>query len=209
MGDPSFDRTAFPSYPRLPMTQTQVDKIKRLYAQPPLVLTGINAKEDAVKRGMEESDVIHLASHYVVHESDPMNSGLLLAPEQNDAHGSQGSGGFLRADEVYRLRLCRCPLVVLSACDSGVERYYNGEGMIGLARAFIAAGAPVVVASLWQVEAFATNDLMVDFHRYREVDGLSSSAALMEAQKKMLGDDSHKHPYYWAGFTAVGGQTVF
>jgi Uncharacterized protein conserved in bacteria len=206
VGNPAFDRTAFPSLPLLPSTQQQVEKIAELYRyQSPSVLTGDNAREETVKREMERSDVIHLASHYVVYDGNPMNSRLLLAQEPGDHRAPGSSAGFLQADEVYGLKLRRAPLVILSACQSGVERYYNGEGMIGMSRVFIAVGAPVVVASLWPVDVFATDELMISFHQHRKLERLSASEALRDAQRDMLKNPSRRHPYYWAGFTAIGG----
>src|SRR5436853_7745269 len=111
---------------------------------------------------MERFDVIYLASHYVVYGKDPMNSRLLLAGQGST---EDSSAGFLRADEVYALKLRRAPLVVLSACQSGVEQYYGGEGMIGMSRVFIAGGGPVVVARLSAIDAYATDSLTMDFPR--------------------------------------------
>lgn len=205
VGNPTFDSETFPSLPPLPSTKQQVEKIAEFYNTPPLVLVETDAKKDAVKRSMEESDVIHLASHYVVYEGNPMNSRLLLAQDGR----ADGSAGVLQANEVYGLKLRRrAPLVVLAACESGIEHYYNGEGMIGMSRVFIAAGAPVVVASLWPVDAYATDDLMVDFHKHR-TEGLSTSESLRLAQVDLLRNPSKKNPYYWAGFTAIGGSTKF
>jgi CHAT domain-containing protein len=204
VGNPTFDRAAFPSLPPIPSTRQQVEKIAELYRSPS-VRTDASAREEVIKREMEESDVIHLASHYVVYEGDPMNSRLLLAQEPAGRGGSDSSAGFLQADEVYGLKLRRAPLVILSACQSGVEHYYSGEGMIGMSRVFIAAGAPVVVASLWPVDVYATDELMIDFHRHRKLERLSASEALRLAQVDMLKDTSKKHPYYWAGFTTIGG----
>jgi len=206
VGDPSFDHTAFPQLSALPSTQQQVQEIAALYHSPS-VLIGPRAREAVVKREMEDADVIHLASHYIVY-GDPMNSRLLLAQEP-DRRKSDPSAGFLQADEVSSLKLRRAPLVILSACQSGVEHYYNGEGMIGMSRVFIAAGAPVVVASLWQVDVYATDELMINFHRHRRVDGLSTSAALRLAQIDMLKNPAKRHPYYWAGFTTIGGHPNF
>ena len=81
VGDPGFDQSAFPSLPLLPSTRQQVQKIAELYRPSPVVLTNNAAREEAVKREMAGADVIHLASHYVVYEGDPMNSRLLLASE--------------------------------------------------------------------------------------------------------------------------------
>ncbi|MFL6214354.1 MAG: CHAT domain-containing protein [Blastocatellia bacterium] len=204
VGDPTFDSTL----PALPSTRQQVEKIAELYPSK-AVLTGDDARAVTVKREMETSDVIHLASHYVVYEGNPMNSRLLLAQEPGDRGASDRSAGFLQADEVYGLKLRRAPLVILSACQSGVEHYYNGEGMIGMSRVFIAAGAPVVVASLWPVDVFATDDLMISFHRHRKLEGLSASEALKSAQQDMLRNPAKRHPYYWAGFTVIGGHPGF
>ena len=200
VGDPAFDS----QLPALPSTRQQVRKIAELYSSP-RVLTGADATEAAVKHEMEGADVIQLASHYVVYEGNPMNSGLLLAREPGDGREPDSSAGFLSADEVYGLKLRRAPLVILAACRSGVERYYNGEGMIGMSRVFLAAGASVVVASLWPVDVFATDELMVRFHQHRKRDRLSASEALRYAQRDMLGDPATRHPYYWAGFAAIGG----
>lgn len=212
VGDPSFDRTAFPSLQALDSTRTQVERITEYYPSP-LALVGRDARESVIKREMELSDVIHLASHYVVYEGSPMNSRLLLAQEPITDDQPQGSSGVLQADEIYALNLARSPLVVLSACQSGVEHYYNGEGMIGMSRVFIAAGAPLVVASLWQVDAQATGELMSEMHRFRKRggEGFSTAKALRRAQLGMISaaQGRYEHPYYWAGFAAIGGNADF
>src|SRR5262249_58509740 len=123
--------------------------------------------------------------HYKVYPGQPMNSRLLLARGRADS-APDSSAGFLRADEVYGLTLRRAPVVVLSACDSGVEYYYNGEGMIGMSRVFVAAGPPVVVASLWQVEADATGKLMISLHQQRKRHGTPTAEALALAQEDMV-----------------------
>jgi CHAT domain-containing protein len=209
VGDSSFDHSAHPSLPSLPSTREQVESIARLYSPGPPPLTGNSARKDQVKQGMENADVIHIASHYEVDKGSAMKSGLLLAPEP----GANGSAGSLQAGEVRGLNLhSRAPLVVLSACNSGVEDYYSGEGMIGMSCMFIAAGAPLVVASLWEVEVQATDDLMVNFHTYRKQQRMPSVDALTEAQRDMLSGrkgERYQHPYYWAGFTAIGAHTDF
>jgi CHAT domain-containing protein len=212
VGNPEFDRSVFPGLSSLQQTEGQVGEIAKLYASAsPSVLTRNEARKTRVMNEMPSSDVIHLASHYIVYPGEPMNSTLLLS-RPPDGGDSDGPSANLQANEVYGLKLRRAPVVVLSACDSGVEDYYNGEGMIGMSRVFIAAGAPVVVASLWQVETAATGKLMVSFHQHRKVDRTPTAEALALAQRDMLigasGED-HRHPYYWAGFTAIGGATTF
>jgi CHAT domain-containing protein len=100
---------------------------------------------------------------------------------------------------------------VLSACRSGVERYYKGEGMIGMSRAFLAAGVPLVSASLWPVDSEATSRLMILFHKHRKTDGLSTAEALRRAQLEMSKDPSQqfRHPSNWASFILIGGYADF
>ena len=151
-------------------------------------------------RAMADADVLHFASHYVADDASPMSSKLLLAKVAGD-------DGVLRVYDLYRMSLRRTRLVVLAACQTGVERYYRGEGMIGMSRAFIAAGVPTVVASQWPVDSDATEELMVSFHRHRRADGLPAAEALRRAQLDMLGSRTHGRysPYYWAAFVVIGG----
>jgi CHAT domain-containing protein len=102
-------------------------------------------------------------------------------------------------------------VVILSACRTGVESYYKGEGMIGMSRVFIVAGVPLVVASLWSVDSQATMELMVKLHKYRRQDKLTTAEALRRAQLEMLNGSQprYQRPYYWAAFMAIGGKTSF
>jgi CHAT domain-containing protein len=87
---------------------------------------------------------------------------------------------------------------------------YHGEGAIGISRPFLAAGVPLVVASLWPIDSKATYELMIRFHKYRRDSG-SSVKALKRAQFEMLQSSQPKyhHPYYWAAFNLVGGYAEF
>jgi CHAT domain-containing protein len=109
------------------------------------------------------------------------------------------------------MQLPRTRLVVLSSCQSGAARYYQGEGMINLARPFLVARVPLVVATLWSVESDATAELMISFHRRRAPAKTSTAEALAEAQREMLrsSDTNHHHPYYWAPFSLFGGHASF
>ena len=101
--------------------------------------------------------------------------------------------------------------MILSACETGIEKFYNGEGMIGAARAFLAADVPLVVASQWAVESSATAELMIKFHRYRKENHLPTIDALRQAQIDLLKDDTSRfrQPFYWAGFLPIGGYTTY
>lgn len=199
VGVTAFDRDVFWWLPDLPAAATEVRRIREIYGAGSLLLLDAAATKEAVLRGMREADVVHLASHYVIDETSPTSSRLLLA--KGDA------GGVLTVYDLYRMRLLRTRLVVLAACQTGTERYYKGEGMTGMSRAFIAAGVPTVVASNWPVDSDATAELMVNFHRYRKRDKLPTAAALRRAQLDMLNQPGgrYQHPYYWAAFVTIGG----
>jgi CHAT domain-containing protein len=210
VGNPLFDREAFPFLDDLPYAAREATQVKDLYDSWPL-LTGPKATKGAVLSGMSQSDVLHLATHYVPDSSSPMSSKLLLARVPETDRGGHTDEGVLSAYEIYGLRALPARLTVLSACQTGVEGYFKGEGAIGLSRPFQACGVPLVIASLWPVDSRATADLMVNFHRLRKLGGLPSVEALRGAQMQMLkGEDAaYRHPYYWASFAAIGGHADY
>lgn len=186
----------------LPAAAREAESVAGLYDTAPLI--GLNAQANLVKARMPEADVIHFAGHYVADERSPLLSRLLLS---KPASGTDDSDGVLLASEIYRLNLKRARLIVLSACTTGVERYYRGEGAIGMARPFIEAGAPLVVASLWPVDSEPTSQLMIDFHKHRKLDRMSAVRALRQAQLDML--TTNRDPHLWAAFVAIGGFAEF
>lgn len=213
VGNPSFDQRAF-TLADLPSAAVEAAEVARYYETPrPLVLTNRDATKEAVVSAMRDADVIHLASHYVVDERSPTRSQLLLSKPAMGGGSLQPSDGSLRAQDILNIKLQGTRLVVLSACQTGAERYYNGEGMIGMARTFLAAGVPLVVASQWPVESVSTSGLMVKFHDYRRRGGsvMPTIEALRSAQIKSITDPSgrYRHPYYWAPFFVVGGYAPF
>jgi CHAT domain-containing protein/Tfp pilus assembly protein PilF len=199
VGNPAFDRAAYSDLADLPAAEVEAKKIAQLYGALP-ALTGARAQKAAFVERLANADVIHFAGHYVADERSPMRSRLLLA--RDDA---------LTAAEVFGKQLPKVRLVVLSACETELERYDSGEGMIGIARTFLAAGAPLVVASQWPVDSDATAELMIRFHRLRKVEGLNTTRALRRAQQEMLSgpDERHRNPYYWAAFLPVGGHAEY
>jgi CHAT domain-containing protein len=170
-------------------------------------LTGGQASRGAVLRELPRANLIHLASHFVTNDSSPMQSRLLLADELGEEPRTNVQNLALEASEIFQIKLPLARLAVLSACQTGNERYYRGEGALSLAHAFIAAGVPLVVASLWSVESEATTELMTRFHRMRKQEPPSSAEALRQAQVAMLDgtDVRYRHPYYWASFNLIGG----
>lgn len=204
VGNPLFDRDAFPNLDDLPSAAKEASDIAPFYDSfPPL--TGRDATKAAVVKQMRRADVFNFATHYLPDPDSPMLSKLLLARPAERVSANRQLDSALYAYEIYRLRPDHPRLVVLSACQSGVEGYVKGEGALGFSRPFQAAGVPLVVASLWPVESEATAELMIDFHRLRKLNGLPTTEALRQAQARMLQNPSHRYPYYWASFVVIGG----
>jgi len=204
IGNPTFDIRAHPDLQPLWAAEREAREIAALY-QRPVWLPGPKASKARVLRYMDSAEVVHFAGHYVVDESSPLLSKMLLAGGLGE-HDSQEQDPDLSVFEIVRRRLGRTRLVVLSACQTGLDRYYAGEGPVGLARAFIEAGVPQVVASQWPVDSGATSELMINFHRYKH-SGVGTPEALRKAQAEMLAgpDETRRLPYYWAAFLCAGG----
>jgi CHAT domain-containing protein len=118
--------------------------------------------------------------------------------------GEKNSDGFLRANEIFNFKL-GAPLVMLSACESGLGKEQRGEGVIGLTRAFMYAGAPTVGVSLWSVSDRSTARLMNDFYKsYLTQAGSTPSQAMRQAQLAMIATNRYNAPFFWAPFVLVG-----
>jgi len=105
--------------------------------------------------------------------------------------------------DIYNLNL-PAELVVLSACETGLGKSIQGEGLVGLTRGFMYAGATRVVASLWKIDDLATAELMAEFYKAMERDGMRPAAALRAAQIHMWKQQRWRSPYYWAAFQIHG-----
>ena len=203
VGNPRFDRTQFADLPDLPSAKREAEEIAAVYGATPL--TGEAAIASRVTSALTQADVVHLATHAVTENDSPLLSKLLLAADRDETH--HASSTYITAADIYRMKLNRTRLVVLSACQTGVEKTYRGEGAIGLARPFMAASVPLVIASLWPVESEATANLMVSFHNHRKHDHVSTTEALRRAQVEAL--RSGRGNYQWAAFVTVGGYANF
>ena len=189
--------------PRLLGTRREAKAILAL-APPQISRQAIDfdaSHETAIDEDLSQYQIVHFATHGLINNRHPELSGLVLSlvDRQGRPHN-----GFLRLNEIYNLRL-PAELVVLSACQTGLGREVRGEGLVGLTRGFMYAGARRLMASLWQVDDAATGELMQRF--YRGVLGekrLSPSAALRAAQIEMWKQQQWRSPYYWAAFVVQG-----
>lgn len=210
VGDPGFDSNDFPSLRRLPAAAREAAAVAALYRSSRL-LVDKDAREVVVKSEVEKSDVAHFALHYIVDEYSDLLSKIVLTAEQSADGRDKASDGVWQSYEIYGKKLPRTRLVILSACQTGIEQQYQGEGAISVTRPFIVAGVPLVIASLWPVDSESTERLMVSFHRYRTEGRRPSAEALQLAQNELIGGDDtrYRHPYYWAAFMAIGGYTQY
>ena len=188
----------------MPAAAKEASGIARNYSKS-YQLIGPEAVRTTIEKHLPAANVIHFAGHYVTNQSQPLLSRLVLATQKGSDDGD------LTVGELVGMKLPRTKLVVLSACETSGRDYYNGEGLIGIARTFLQTGIPLVVASQWSVESESTAQLMLRFHRYRKLPGVSSPTALRKAQLELLEDPHglYSDPYYWAAFTTVGGYADF
>jgi CHAT domain-containing protein/tetratricopeptide (TPR) repeat protein len=166
------------------------------------LLLDAEANESNVEgRDLRGYRFIHFATHSLLDAEHPQFTGIVLSLVGNP----EGWDGFLRTDEVFNLKLSS-PLVMLSACETGLGREKRGEGVMGLTRAFMYAGAPTVGVTLWSVEDKSTSELMADFYANllgREAPAAPSSA-MRAARRRMIADKRYNMPYFWAPFVLVG-----
>ncbi|MGI9107211.1 MAG: CHAT domain-containing protein [Pyrinomonadaceae bacterium] len=150
------------------------------------------------ERKLNDYRVLHFATHGLLDAQRPQFTGLALS-----LVGDANADGLLRVEEVFNLRL-GSPLVMLSACETGLGKEKRGEGVIGLTRAFIYAGAPTVGVSLWSVADKSTAELMPEFYRRLLAGQSGAPAAMRAAQNSMIAGKRYSAPFYWAPFVLVG-----
>jgi len=187
---------------RLPATRREAQGIISL-AVPGRSLKALDFEaslETAISPELAQYQIIHFASHTLLNSDHPELSGILLSLVDQQGRPRDG---FLQARQIFNLKL-NADMVVLSACQTALGKEVRGEGLIGLSRAFMYAGAPRVVASLWRVPDSATAELMRRFYRAMFVDSLPPAAALRKSQLALQRESRWSAPYYWAGFTLQG-----
>jgi CHAT domain-containing protein len=186
----------------LPEAETEVAEVANA-ARSKLkkVFVGREADEKSFKALAPTYSAIHLATHGVLDNRDPLYSHLLLTKTEGDVEND----GSLEAREIMNMRL-NADLAVLSACETGNGRISPGEGVIGMSWAFFVAGTRSMVVSHWRVNSESTSQLMKDFYQAlaRRRDRGNKSEALGEASIRLLKDPRYRHPFYWAGFVLLG-----
>jgi CHAT domain-containing protein/Tfp pilus assembly protein PilF len=158
------------------------------------------SREAAMSPDLANYRIVHFATHGLVDSKRPELSGLVLSLVT--AKG-QIQDGFLRLEDIYNLRL-PVDMVVLSGCQTALGEEISGEGLIGLTRGFMYAGARRVVASLWSVDDLAASELMTRFYGAMERGQMRPAAALRTAQREMYRQQRWHSPYYWASFELQG-----
>jgi CHAT domain-containing protein/predicted negative regulator of RcsB-dependent stress response len=145
--------------------------------------------------------IVHFATHGILNDIHPELSGIVLSLFDKDGRPQDG---FLRLHDIYNLKL-PADLIVLSACNTGLGKDIKGEGLVGLTRGFMYAGAKRVVASLWKVDDEATAELMKLFYQHMLKEKMTASSALRTAQGEIRqARVQWRAPYYWAGFVLQG-----
>ncbi|MEG4484081.1 CHAT domain-containing protein [Microcoleus sp. D2_18a_B4] len=187
---------------RLPFSRQEAQTISSLFPS-----DSIRQKIDfdanrttATDGSLANYQIVHFATHGIANSKNPELSGIVMSTV--DDKGNLVNG-FLRLTDIFNLKLS-ANLVVLSACQTGKGQNIKGEGMVGLTRGFMYAGAQRVAVSLWNVDDEGTAVLMQKFYQKMVQQKLASAAALRAAQMEMMQQEKWKSPYYWAAFTLQG-----
>lgn len=203
----------------LPYAEREVNNIAKLFSHP-ATLAGSEVREEEVLHHLkQEYEVLHFATHAIIDEKSPLYSYLILGRESylnpqispdRSIHKALAKDDLLMAYEIFDLLLPQSRLVTLSACKTAAGRLYRGEGVVGLARAFMAAGSSSVITTLWDIDDRFTALLMEEFYANWLQKGMPKARALREAQleiiREMAQDEQFRfpHPHRWAAFILNG-----
>lgn len=171
--------SATSDFPALPYGEQSGRTIADLWPEPATLLLNEEATETNVKTQLSSSGVFHFEGHADLHPNRPMQSALILREDiDND--------GRLEVEELFSIRAPKCRLAVLAACETRMGQWSHGDEMVGLTRAFLRAGVPTVVASVWKIQDKSSAQLMVRFHQLLAQKQVSRLAALTTAQREFL-----------------------
>lgn len=191
-------------FPRLLGTREETEKIKELFlktkSKVKLLLDFESNLKNLINEELNIYRYIHFSTHNYLNNEYGGASGLVFS--MVDSKGGF-QNGFLTVNNITNMEI-NAELVVLSSCKSISGKHQNGEGVIGLTRAFFCAGAKKVIGSLWNVNDHAGSELMIRFYKHLIEDQMPPSMALQKAQISMLNDKQWSNPFFWAGFKLEG-----
>ena len=197
----SKESTRFYDLPRLFYAKRELRAIGELTSGDSTFFVEYDAtRHNLLTTDLSQFRILHVVTHGVLDDQQPELSGLVLSLVDGDARPIEG---FVSLADIYRLH-APVELVVLSACHTALGQQLRGEGLIGLTRGFMYAGASGVVASLWNVDDRATSELMKHFYTNMLQHGMGPATALRAAQNEIRSQPKWSAPYYWAGFTFQG-----
>jgi len=188
----------------LPEAEIEVTSISKSFTSTTnKLLIGREASEKSFKALAPQYSTIHLATHGVLDNRQPLYSHLLLTKTEGDAEND----GLLEAREIMDMKL-KADLAVLSACDTANGRISPGEGVMGMSWAFFLAGTRSMLVSQWKVNSGSTSQLMATFYKALEsAKGQTAdkkAEALRQASLVLMKNQQYRHPFYWAGFVLIG-----
>lgn len=179
----------------------ELANLRDIAGEDTFIATGFDATNEKLKStDLTQYAILHFATHGILDPQRPENSGLFLSMVNREG---QAQNGFVGLRDIYGLHT-PVDLVVLSACRTGLGKDVRGEGLIGLTRGFMYAGASSVVASLWKVDDEATAELMKHFYENMLQRRMTPAEALRAAQNRIRQQRQWRSPYYWAAFTLQG-----
>jgi len=183
-------------YP-LPGAKVEVENISRIFNGKTYI--DDLASETNFKKNAESFDILHLAMHTILDDTNPMYSKLVFTQTADSTNDD-----LLNAHEIYNMNL-KARMVVLSACNSGDGKFLKGEGVMSLARGFFYSGCPSLIMTLWTVEDLSGSSLMSSFYKYLS-QSFPKDVALQQAKLEYLesADALKSHPYFWSGYVAIG-----
>jgi CHAT domain-containing protein/tetratricopeptide (TPR) repeat protein len=199
LGDSSSGNDVDANFTRLPAAEDEARQVAALYPHSKLLLKKEASYQELIANA-RSTDVLHLAGHAVMNQRSRNAGGILLS-----SGFSSGSPGFLSSVEIVSLHFVRAPLVVLSTCNSALGKTDSLEGVLDLARPFLAAGAHAVVATLWRIDDKVASEFAVAFH-YSFVRSRNAGKALREAQLRFLASSNlrFRRPSTWAAYQIIG-----
>jgi len=186
--------------PSIPRTRDEVEYVASLFpADRRRVYLGKESTEEAVKReSLRDYKRIHFATHSLIDEASPARSAVMFTLDSDEQED-----GVLEVGEISELDI-DCDLVVLSACQTGRGKLVSGEGIVGISRSFLGAGARGVAVSLWDVSDVSTSRFMKTLYQHL-AEGAGNAAALRAAKLRMIAaGGALEHPHYWAPFVLIG-----